>query len=46
MTEQAIKLAIIEKAGELAKEIKRGKDIEIKTSGTGLKIFAVDKKRV
>lgn len=46
MTQQAIKLKIIEQAEIMAKEIHKGKDIEIKSSNGGLKILSVDKKKV
>lgn len=46
MTQQAIKLKIIEQAEVMAKEIAKGKDLEIKTSNGGLKILSVDKKKV
>ena len=46
MTEKDIKLKIIENAETIAKEIKRGKDIEIKTSNGGLKILSADKRVV
>ena len=44
MTEQAIYKEIISKAEIIAKEVHRGKDVEIKTSNGGLKIYSVDKK--
>ena len=44
MNEQAIYKEIIAKSGMIAREISRGKDVEIKTSNGGLKIYAVDKK--
>lgn len=44
MSEKEIKLKIIEQAEIMAKEIHKGKDIEIKTSNGGIKILAVDKK--
>lgn len=37
MTKQQITEAIIKKSEKIAEEIKRGKDIEIKTSSSGLK---------
>lgn len=46
MTQQAIKLKIIEQAENISKEIHKGKDIEIKSSNGGLKILSVDKKKV
>lgn len=46
MTEQAILKELVSKIGIIAKEIHRGKDVEIKTSNGGLKIYAVDKKIV
>lgn len=46
MTQQAIKLKIIEQAEVMAKEIAKGKDLEIKSSNGGLKILSVDKKKV
>lgn len=44
MTKQQIVTKIIEKSDKMAEEIKRGKDVEIKTCSTGIKIHAVDKK--
>lgn len=44
MTKQQIVNKIIEKSEKMAEEIKRGKDVEIKTCSTGIKIHAVDKK--
>ena len=44
MNEQAILKEIISKAGIIAREVSRGKDVEIKTSNGGLKIYSVDKK--
>lgn len=44
MTKQQIVTKIIEKSEKMAEEIKRGKDVEIKTCSTGIKIHAVDKK--
>lgn len=44
MNEQAILKEIVAKAGIIAKEVHRGKDVEIKTSNGGLKIYSVDKK--
>lgn len=44
MTKQQIVTKIIEKSEKMAEEIKRGKDVEIKTSNSGLKIQSVDKK--
>lgn len=46
MTKQQIVTKIIEKSEKIAEEIKRGKDIEIKTSSSGLKFHAVDKKAI
>lgn len=46
MTEAQIKLKIIENADAIAKEIRKGKDVEIKTSNGGLKILSADKKVV
>lgn len=46
MTKQQIEMKIIENAEKMAAEIKKGNDIEIKTSNTGIKIYAVDKKVV
>lgn len=46
MTQRDIKLKIIEQAEVMAKEIAKGKDLEIKSSNGGLKILAVDKKKV
>ena len=44
MTKQQIVTKIIEKSEKMAEEIKRRKDVEIKTCSTGIKIHAVDKK--
>ena len=44
MTKDQIAGKIIENAQRMADQIKRGKDIEIKTCSTGIKIQAVDKK--
>lgn len=44
MTKDQIVIKIIENAPRMAEQIKRGKDIEIKTCSTGIKIQAVDKK--
>lgn len=46
MTKQQIEMKIIENAEKMAKAIKSGKDIEIKTCSTGIKICSVDKKVV
>ena len=46
MTEREIKLQLSEKIDTLAKEIHRGKKIEIDTSNVGLKILSVEKKVV
>ena len=46
MTEREIKLKLSEKLDTLAKEIHRGKKIEIDTSNVGLKILSVEKKVV
>lgn len=46
MTEREIKLQLSEKLDILAKEIHRGKKIEIDTSNLGLKILSVEKKVV
>lgn len=46
MTEQAILKEIVGKAAVMAKEIHRGKDVEIKTSNGGLKVYSVDKKTI
>lgn len=46
MTKQQIINKIIEKSEKMAEEIKRGKDVEIKTSNSGLKFHAVDKKAI
>lgn len=35
---------IIQKSGAIAKELKKGKDIEIRTCNGGLKILSADKK--
>lgn len=44
MTKDQISVKIIENAHRMAEQIKRGKDIEIKTCSAGIKIQAVDKK--
>lgn len=44
MTEQQIRDKIIEQSAVIAKEIRKGKDIEIKTCSDGLKILSADKK--
>lgn len=46
MTKQQIEMKIIENAEKIAKAIKSGKDIEIKTCSTGIKICSVDKKSI
>jgi hypothetical protein len=46
MTEQAIMTELASKIGVIAKEIHRGKDVEIKTSNGGVKIYSIDKKVV
>ena len=46
MTEIQIKAKIVENIDAIAKEIRKGKDIEIKTSNGGLKILSADKKVV
>lgn len=44
MTKDQIAGKIIENAHRMAEQIKRGKDIEIKTCSSGIKFHAVDKK--
>lgn len=44
MTERELKLQIIKKAEVIAKELSKGKDIELKTSENGLKVLSADKK--
>ena len=44
MTKDQISGKIIENAYRMAEQIKRGKDIEIKTFSSGIKFHAVDKK--
>lgn len=46
MTEQAIMTELVSKISVIAKEIHRGKDVEIKTSNGGVKIYSIDKKVV
>lgn len=46
MTDNQIKTKIIENIDAIAKEIRKGKDIEIKTCNGGLKILSADKKVV
>ena len=46
MTKQQIEQTIIENAEKMAKVIKSGKDVEIKTCSTGIKICAIDKKAI
>lgn len=44
MTESQIVAKIVENASAIAKEIRKGNDIEIKTCNGGLKILSADKK--
>ena len=46
MTRQQIEQIIIENAEKMAKAIKSGKDVEIKTCSTGIRIISVDKKSI
>lgn len=46
MTRQQIEQVIIENAEKMAKVIKSGKDVEIKTCSAGIKISSVDKKSI
>lgn len=46
MTKQQIEQAIIENVEKMARAIKNGKDIEIKTCSTGIKICSIDKKSI
>lgn len=46
MTKDQIAVKIIENAHRMAEQIKRGKDIEIKTCSTGIKIHVVDRKGI
>ena len=46
MTQKDIKLKIIEQAEEMAKEIARGKHVEVHHANGTIKIYAVDKKIV
>ena len=46
MTKDQIAGKIIENAQRMAEQIKRGKDIEIKTCSTGIKIQSVEKKGI
>ena len=46
MTQRDIKLKIIEQADNMAKEIHKGKHIEIHTANGGIKMYSVDKKKV
>ena len=46
MTEREIKLQLSDKLDILAREIHRGKKIEIDTSNTGLKILTIKKELV
>lgn len=46
MSEAKVKQEIIDKIDAIAKAILHGKDVEIKSSGTGLKILVADKKVV
>lgn len=39
-----MKMDIVDKSEEIAKALSQGKDVEIKTSNGGIKIFAVDRK--
>lgn len=44
MTEQQIKLSVIENADIIAKTIHRGKDVEIRKSSNGVSIAEISKK--
>lgn len=46
MTEQQIKLSVIENADIIAKTIHRGKDVEIRKSSNGVSVAEVTKKVV
>ena len=46
MTQKDIKIKIIEQAEEMAKEIARGKHVEVHHANGTIKIYAVDKKIV
>lgn len=46
MSEQEIKLRIIEQAGTIAKAICKGKDVEIRKSASGVSVAEVSKKVV
>ena len=46
MSEAKVKQEIIDKIDAIAKAILHGKDVEIKSSATGLKILVADKKVV
>lgn len=46
MTEQQIKLKIIEKSKDIAKIIAKGRDVEIRKSASGVSIAEVSKKVV
>lgn len=46
MTKQQIEQKIIENAEKMAEQIKRGRDVEIKTCSTGIKISSIDKKTI
>jgi len=46
MTKQQIEQKIIENAEKMARAIKSGKDVEIKTCSTGIKISSIDKKTI
>ena len=46
MTRQQIEQITIENAAKMAKVIKSGKDVEIKTCSTGIRIISIDKKAI
>lgn len=46
MSEEKVKQEITEKIDAIAKAILHGKDVEIKSSGNGVKILVADKKVV
>ena len=46
MTKQQIAAKIVESIDQIASEIKQGRDVEIKTSSTGIKISSVERKTI
>ena len=46
MTEQQLQTKVIEKSKDIAKMLKRGKDVEIRKSANGISIAEISKKVV